>query len=150
MSLELVPVTQREAKRYVARHHRHHNPPVGAKAAVGAALNGEMVGVAFVGRPVAQGLDDGWTAEVTRLCTDGTHNAASFLYGAGARLARALGYRRCVTYTLKSESGASLRAAGWKVLYDVRGRSWNCPSRPRVDGKAQLEDKLLWEAPDAA
>lgn len=146
MSLELVPVTFREAAEYVRRHHRHHRAPRGARAVVGATNGDGIVGVAFVGRPVSRHLDNGWTAEVTRLCTDGYPNAASFLYGAAARLARALGYRRCVTYTLASEDGTSLRAAGWKVLYEVEGRSWDRPGRPRVDSHPTV-DKLAWEAP---
>jgi hypothetical protein len=101
-------------------------------------------GVAIVGRPVARHLDNGWTVEVNRTCTDGTANANSMLYGAAARAARALGYRRLITYTLKSESGASLRGAGWHVVGERDGRSWSCPSRPRTD-KHPLEAKLLWE-----
>jgi hypothetical protein len=98
-----------------------------------------------VGRPVARHFDDGYTAEVTRCCTDGTPNACSKLYAAAARAAKALGYRRLITYTLKSEPGTSLKAAGWRVVWEVKGRTWSCKSRPRVD-KAPTEDKLLWEA----
>lgn len=101
--------------------------------------------MAIVGRPVARGLQDGWTAEVTRVATDGTPNAPSALYGACWRVARALGYRRLVTYTLATEPGTSLRAAGWRVVGEVRGRSWSCASRPRVD-RAPAQEKLRWEA----
>ena len=61
------------------------------------------------------------TLEVTRLCTDGTKNACSFLYGKAARAAFALGYRRIGTYTLPDEGGASLRAAGWKLIGERGG-----------------------------
>jgi hypothetical protein len=97
-----------------------------------------------VGRPVSRERDDGWTLEVTRLCTIGTKNACSFLYGAAARATFAQGYARLGTYTLKREPGTSLLAAGWKLIAEVKGRSWNCPSRPRTD-KHPTEDKLLWE-----
>jgi hypothetical protein len=108
--------------------------------------DGERVcGVAIVGRPVARGLDDGLTLEITRVCTDGTPNAASALYGAARRATFALGYRKLVTYTLASESGISLRASGYRVVGEVQGRSWNCASRPRVD-KHPLDNKLRWEA----
>ena len=94
---------------FIARHHRHHRPPRGAKFAAGATLVGELVGVATVGRPVSRQLDDGFTAEVTRLTSDGTRNACSFLLGAAWRASKAVGYRRLVTYTLTEEQGASLR-----------------------------------------
>ena len=102
-----------------------------------------LVGVCVVGRPVARGADTGWTLEVTRLATDGTRNACSFLYGAAAKAARAMGYRRIITYTLASEHGSSLRAAGWVEEAHVRGQSWSRPSRPRED-VSPTEDKTRW------
>jgi hypothetical protein len=147
--LELVPITLREANAFVEAHHRHHGPSRGCICVVGVAdgwINKAPVirGVVIVGRPVARALSDQWTAEVTRLCTDGTRNACSMLYAASWRAVRALGYRRLVTYTLESEGGASLRAAGFKVVGQVTGRSWSCVSRPRVD-TAPHQDKLRWE-----
>jgi hypothetical protein len=133
-----------EANAFVAAHHRHHGPVVGHLFSLGAALHGKIIGVVIVGRPVARGRDDGVTAEVTRLCTDGTQNACSFLYGAAARAAFALGFKRVGTYILASEPGTSLRAAGWRQIGEVRGRSWSAPSRPRVD-KHPTQDKLLFE-----
>jgi hypothetical protein len=103
------------------------------------------VGVVTVGRPVARHFDNGWTAEVTRCCVaEGNKNAASMLYGAAWRAARAMGYARLITYTLIEEPGTSLRAAGWKTIGQTEGGSWNTPSRPRVD-KAPLGKKTLWE-----
>jgi hypothetical protein len=87
---------------------------------------------------------DGVTVEITRLCTNGTRNAYSFLYGAATRAAFALGYQRIGTYTLPEEGGASLRAAGWKLIGERGGGSWDCPSRPRVD-KHPTQQKFLWE-----
>jgi len=104
----------------------------------------KLVGVVIVGRPVARGFDNGWTAEITRCCTDGTKNAASMLYAAAWRAARAMGYRRLITYTLIEEPGTSLRAAGMKEIGKTKGGSWNCPARPRTD-KAPLGQKTLWE-----
>ena len=144
MSLQLVPVTLREAKAFVERHHRHHKAPQGGLFAIGAAKDGEVVGVVIVGRPVARMLDDGWTAEVTRCCTDGTRNAPSMLYRAAWRAARAMGYRRLVTYTLPEEGGASLRAAGWRLIGEAGGGSWQRESRPRVD-LHPTQTKLRWE-----
>lgn len=89
-------------------------------------------------------MDDGWTLEVNRCCTDGTPNACSMLYAACWRATRALGYRRLITYTLTSEPGTSLKAAGWKVIGQTKGRSWDTPSRPRVTVNPQ--DRTLWEA----
>lgn len=145
MTLSLSPIDFPEAAKFVGLHHRHHNPPVGWKFGV-AALDeaGKIVGVVMVGRPVARFTDDGWTLEVLRCCTDGTKNACSFLYATAWRAAKALGYRRLVTFTLPQEGGASLRATGWRELYKTPGKSWSVPSRPRVDAHP-LGPKTLWE-----
>src|SRR5918911_4759116 len=108
--MEAVPLHLREANQFVARHHRHNLPCVGCKFAVGAAVDGKVVGVAICGRPVCRRLDDGRTLEVLRVATDGTANACSFLYSRCAKIARLLGYAKVITYTLSSEGGASLRA----------------------------------------
>jgi hypothetical protein len=142
--MSLVPLDFADAAAFVREHHRHHTPPVGHKFSVGAEQDGKIVGVVIVGRPVSRMRDDGRTLEVTRLCTTGNKNACSLLYGAAARAAFALGYARIGTYTLKREPGTSLVAAGWQLIGEVRGRSWDCPSRPRTD-KHPTEDKLLWE-----
>ncbi len=145
MSLLLQPLTLREANEFVRLHHRHHKPVPGAKFCIGASMGGAVVGVVIVGRPVSRMLDDGWTLEVNRSCTDGTKNANSLLYGAARRAAWALGYRRLVTYTLPEEGGASLRAAGWKCLGERGGGKWGRDSRPRVDTHP-LQKKMLWVA----
>jgi hypothetical protein len=142
--LRAIPIELEEANAFVAGFHRHHKPATGHKFSIGAALAEKIVGVCIVGRPVSRMRDDGETLEVTRLCTDGTRNACSFLYGAAARAAFALGYRRIGTYTLPDEGGASLRAAGWKLIGQRGGGSWSRGSRPRVDA-APLQTKLLWE-----
>jgi hypothetical protein len=114
------------------------------KFAIGAHDGDGVVGVAIVGRPVARGLDDGWTAEVLRVCTLGAQNACSLLYAACWRACRAMGYRKLITYTLKSEPGTSLRAAGWRVVGEVTRRSWHTPSRPRVD-RDERQERFRWE-----
>ncbi len=142
--MRVVPLDLAEANAFVAEHHRHHKPVVGHKFSLGAALAEKIVGVVIVGRPVSRMRDDGATLEVTRLCTDGTKNACSFLYGAAARAAFALGYTRIGTYILDTEPGSSLRGAGWKLIGQRGGGSWNVPSRPRVD-KHPTQGKLLYE-----
>ena len=132
--IELRPINQAVAFGFIREHHRHHNVPVGGLWWQGVhSDSGSLVGVAISGRPVASALDDGLTAEVTRLCTDGTYNACSMLYAAARRVAQDKGFRRGLTYILESEDGASLRASGWSPLWTVKGRSWNCESRPRED-----------------
>lgn len=137
-------VSFKEAADFVSQHHGHHTPPQGHLFSIGCYEGERLCGVVIVGRPVARGRQDGFTAEVTRCCTDGTKDAPSFLYGCAARAALALGYQRIGTYTLASEGGASLRGAGWRVVAEVKGRSWNFACRPRTD-KHPTEDKLLWE-----
>jgi hypothetical protein len=144
--LQLRRIAFKDAAAFVAAHHRHHTPPAGHIFSLSALREGALVGVVIVGRPVSRHRDDGLTLEVTRLCARaGERNACSFLYGAAARATFALGYARLGTYTLKSEPGTSLRAAGWKLVAEIKGRSWDTPSRPRTD-KHPTTDKLLWEA----
>ena len=145
--LEVTPIDFAEANAFVAKYHRHHKPMPGVKFCI-AVSDGETIrGVAMVGRPVARNSDNGYTLEVNRLCTDGAKNACSMLYGAAWRAARALGYRRLITYTLPAEGGASLRSAGWKLLGERGGGNWNTKSRPRIDTAELLQgQKLLWEA----
>ena len=130
-TIKAVPLTLRQANAFVAEKHRHSRPVRGAKLSVGIAVRGQLVGVAIIGRPVSRRLDDGETIEVTRVCTDGTLHACSCLYGRVIRIARELGYKRVVTYTLASEPGSSLKAAGFVRDADVPNANWDKPSRPR-------------------
>lgn len=142
--LQLRKIELSEANDFVRVLHRHHKPVVGHKFSLGAVSDENLVGVAIVGRPVSRMRDDGNTLEVTRLCTDGTRNACSFLYGASAKACFALGYRRIGTYLLASETGSSVLGAGWRCLGERGGGSWSVPSRPRKDTHP-LEKKLLFE-----
>jgi hypothetical protein len=146
--LAIVPCNHKAANAFIRLHHRHHLPPQGYVFTLAVAdASGQVRGVATVGRPVARHLQDGLTLEVTRVATDGCPNACSALYGAAWRAARALGYRRLVTYTLLSEPGTSLRAAGWRVVGESPGGSWSKPSRPREDRQPlAMGQKLRWEA----
>src|SRR5688572_27074501 len=165
MSLRIVPVTLEDANAFVRRLHRHNKPVVGAKFCIGVVARvvrdvecigpnqtvDDIVGVAIVGRPVAPRLDDGLTAEITRVCTDGTKNAASMLYGACRKAARAMGYDRIFTYTLPEEGGASLRAAGFKLDKDDAGGSaamWHNRDGRKVEpvGNDLIGGKWRWAA----
>lgn len=148
MTLHLVPIRFAEAVAFVATWHRHHQPPVGCKFCIGVAdHDGILRGVAIIGRPVARHLDNGQTLEVTRTATDGTRNVNSKLYGAAWRAAQALGYTRLVTYTQAPETGASLRAAGWKTIAHRPARpGWDRPSRPRRPTGTEYMPRTLWEA----
>jgi hypothetical protein len=144
MKLAVVPLELGEANAFIREFHRNHGEVVGHKFSLGAALGDRICGVAIIGRPVARMRDDGLTLEVTRLCTDGTRNACSFLYGAAARASFALGFKRLGTYILASENGASLKASGWRLVGQAGGGSWGREARPRVD-KHPTQGKLLFE-----
>jgi hypothetical protein len=142
--LEIVPCELSEANAFVSQHHRHHGPVVGHKFSL-AVSDGEKVrGVAIVGRPCSRMLQDGETLEVTRVATDGAINACSALYSACWRAARAMGYRRLVTYILAEELGTSVRAAGWQQVGATRAESWNRKTRPRVD-RHPTQSKIRFE-----
>ncbi len=143
--LELQPITITEAKKFIKEHHRHHPALVGAKFAVAVSHQEKIVGVTTVGRPVARMLDDSWTLEVTRVCTlNGFKNTASMLYSASWRAAKAMGYKRVISYILKSERGTSLKAAGYKIIGEAGGGTWNRKKRARID-KHPIGEKLLFE-----
>lgn len=145
MSLYRVPVSWDDAGKFVDANHRHHRKPVGYKFCTGVALEGILVGVAIVGRPSAREFDDGLTLEVTRTATDGTKNANSMLYAACWDGAKGQGYQRLITYTQEGESGASLRAAGWRIVAQRPARKgWDTPSRRRENKNANIQ-RTLWE-----
>lgn len=129
--LELTPVTLKEANGFVQQYHRHHKPSVGHKFSIGVREGEKMVGVAICGRPVSRHYDDGYTLEINRLCTDGTHNACSILYGAAYRAAKAMGYKKVITYILESESGVSLKASGYQCEGKAGGFEWNGERKPK-------------------
>ena len=140
-----MPISIQDARIWVDRIHRHHRAPLSGLFAVACAEGDEVIGVAIVGRPVARMLQDGWTVEVTRVAVEQGHkNACSMLYGACWRAARALGWRKAITYTLQSEAGTSVKAAGWKCIGEAGGGSWNRPSRPTID-KHPTQRKMRWE-----
>lgn len=121
---EIVPLTLAQARRYVAEHHRHNEPPIGHRFSIGLERQGELVGVVIAGHPVARNADDGRTVELLRLTTTGDRNACSRLYGAACRAATAMGYRKAITFTLADEPGTSLRAAGFLVDGVTDGGGW--------------------------
>lgn len=145
--LTVIPLQLQDAGDAVDRFHRHHKRPQGHKFSLGVLRpDGSLCGAAIVGRPVARSLDTGWQVEVTRVATDGTPNACSALYGAAWRTAKAAGYLRAITYTQDGESGASLCAAGWRLVAELRPRKgWDTPSRPREDRGTDGIGRFLWE-----
>lgn len=141
--MKIRPITFHEACEFISRHHRHSRPTVGCKFCIGLFDNAEMVGCAVCGRPVARRLDDGLTVEINRLCTDGTRNACSMLYGAACRVAKAMGYEKAVTFTLMSENGASLKASGFTLeAENCGGIKWTGPRDKGQD--LPKENKKRW------
>ena len=121
---EIRNINLKEANAFINIHHRHHNGTVGCKFAIGLYERNKLIGVAICGRPVSRHLDNGEICEINRLCTLGDNNACSQLYGACARIARAMGYKKIITYILKSESGASLKASNFICEGEAGGTHW--------------------------
>ncbi|MDR0654630.1 MAG: hypothetical protein LBG12_15170 [Synergistaceae bacterium] len=133
-SMRICPVTLREARQFVKTHHRHNSEPSGHKFSIGLKEDGQLIGVVTAGQPIARANDDGYTLEITRCCVlEGRRNANSMLYAAAIRAARAMGFRRILTYTLPEESGASLKAVGFQSdgLRRHNSNGWNMPGRAR-------------------
>ncbi len=147
-TLSVTKIGYTTAARFVGEHHRHSpNPPPGHFVSLACFDGDRLCGVAMIGRPEGRGHDDGTTANVTRLATDGTRNACSKLYAAANRWRKRRGFAAMRTYTLERESGASLRAAGWIPEAVIKARRWSCPSRPRRARAVESENKIRWRAP---
>ncbi|MEU7922949.1 XF1762 family protein [Micromonospora zamorensis] len=123
------PISYRQACAYISAHHQQVERTQGHTFSLGLTNHaGNLIGVAMVGRPDIRHHDDGLTAEVTRLATDGPRNACSVLLAAAWRVARRMGYQRMITYTRTDRPAAGLRAAGWKVVTET----------PAAGGRNQL------------
>ena len=145
--LRIAPSSISAARKFVGQHHRHNLPPQGGLFACRLEEDGETRGVAIIGRPVARKLDDGYTAEITRCCTDGVSNGCSMLYGAAVRACRALGFHSVITYTLQSETGASLKASNWKLEAEIVGQAfWKNRYQTDLFGNERRppEPKIRW------
>jgi hypothetical protein len=147
----IVPMTLREANDFVEQFHRHSRRTSrdGGRFAIGASSGEQLLGVAIVGQPVARLLNDGTTAEVLRVCVKPglgpRNNVCSFLYGRCWRIWQAMGGKRLVSYTLQSESGASLRGAGWKVVGETKPDQWSRQDRAREWQPIYGQLKFRWE-----
>jgi hypothetical protein len=134
--ITLDAVSWAEVKQFVRLWHRHNKPPVGFKVLIGAYNGTELIGVGILGRPINRILQDRGYLEVTRVCIKPCHphglewNACSMLYGRLCREAKKRGAKKVCTYVLTSESGISVRAAGFEQVKFVRGRKWRCKARP--------------------
>lgn len=145
--LTIKPCELGEANAFVAKVHRHHKPTVGHRWSYCVVdEEGQTRGVAIVGRPVARAIDQHSIVEVLRVATDGCDNACSALYGAACRQQKAHGYNKAITYTLASEPGISLRAAGWRPVLVSDGGSWirDAPGRSKKDVAPTIA-KIRWE-----
>jgi hypothetical protein len=140
--MEIRPITWKQANEYVKANHRHHGTTTGCRFCLGVYEGEELHGVAICGRPVSRMLDDGRTIEINRLCTDGTRNACSMLYGACTRVAKAMGYRKAITYILQSENGASLKASNFTCEGTAGGVKWT--GKRDTGAKYPHEMKTRW------
>ncbi len=140
--MKIIPISLKMANEFISIYHRHHKPCRGCKFCIGLIDKTELVGVAVCGRPVSRHLDNGFNLEINRLCTDGTKNACSMLYGACVRIAKAMGYQKVITYILQSENGASLKASNFTCEGIAGGEIWTgCRKR---DNGVPKELKTRW------
>lgn len=142
--LTIRPIGLKEANEFVTKHHRHHKATIGHKFSISIVDDDKKVhGVAICGRPVSRHLDDGLTLEINRLCTDGTMNACSKLYGACVRIAKNMGYKKIITYILESENGASLKASNFTCEGKAGAPMWTGKRSGRENGVPK-EYKTRW------
>lgn len=144
--LSIRPITLKQARLFVQDHHRHHEQPQGGLWAIALMRSDELVGVAIAGRPVSRVLQRRRYCEIVRVCViPGVPNGCSMLYARCRRIAQQMGYLRTISYTLPSEGGASLRAAGYTPEAETAGGSWSRRSRPRIDTHP-TDPKIRWGA----
>ena len=145
--MRITPITLKQASEFVKQHHRHNTAQRGHKFSIGLVdEKGELIGVGTAGRPVSRALDNGKTIEITRICVkEGYRNGCSMLYGRLKRILQLMGYEKIITYTLKSESGSSLKAIGAKIVGEVYPRSWNTQKRKRREQGIYFQEKFRWE-----
>lgn len=147
--MKITPLTLRAANDFVEKWHRHsaRTNNDGGKYAIGLECDGELVGVAIVGRPNARLLQIPGSAELLRLCTSPTapKGSESKLYARAKRIWQLMGGTTIHTYTLKKESGDSMRGAGMKEpAADVAIQQWNRKNRPRAERQIYEEPKVRW------
>ena len=141
--LEIRPIGLKAANCYVEKYHRHHKKVAGHKFSICVCDGERIAGVAICGRPVSRYIDDGTILEINRVCTDGTKNACSMLYGACCRIAKDMGYRKIVTYILKSENGASLKASNFTCEGEAGGEIWTGETRERQRSSEREENTMV-------
>ncbi len=142
-SREIRPITLKEANTYVNAYHRHNTGTVGCKFAIGLYEGEQLIGVAICGRPVSRYLDDGTICEINRLCTRGDVNACSMLYGACSRIARDMGYKKIITYTLASESGITLKASNFICEGRAGGTHWTGKRNRQQNLPAEMKTRWM-------
>lgn len=146
--MKIVPCTYKTACDFVNQHHRHHIASQDCKFCLGLINDNKLCGVAICGRPVSRYLDNGFTLEINRLCTDGTKNACSKLYGACCRVAKEMGYEKVITYILESEDGASLKASNFVCDGKAGGTHWTGIREQKqlsfIEDKTPKEMKVRW------
>ena len=142
--MKIAPITFKEASAYINKHHRHHRSTIGCKFCISVVDdNGQIHGVAVCGRPVSRFLDDGLTLEINRVCTDGTRNACSMLYGVSCRIAKEMGYHKVITYILASESGTSLKASNFVCEGEAGGIHWTGTRNKGQDIPAEMKTRWV-------
>lgn len=147
MNLQIVPISIKQANEYVAKWHRHNSPVRIARFALAVqGEDGNIHAVGIVGLPLARALMDGYIVEILRVASDGTRNTCSMLYGNCRKAAFALGFNRVITYNLHTESGASLKAAGFQLVCTTAGgKTWQ--NRPgRKHQQVVFSEKNRWES----
>lgn len=147
--MRVVPLTLRQANDFVEKWHRHSSRTSndGGKYAIGLEHDGDVVGVAIVGRPIARLLQKDGAAELLRLCISPSapRCAGSKLYARARRIWQLMGGTTLHTYTLQRESGASLRGAGLKVpAAEIDGAQWTRKTRERRVKAIHDEPKFRW------
>lgn len=146
--MEIKPIGLREANDFVDQYHRHNKHCRGCKFCLALYHEDQLMGVAICGRPIARNLDDNYTLEILRVCVINTapKGANSKLYARCKRIGQLMGYKRIITYTLKSESQCSLRAVSARKEADVKSDDWGSKNRKRKRKSQPVykEEKIRW------
>ena len=146
--LSCIPLTLKDANKFVKEFHRHNKDCRGHRFSIGAIYKDELVGVAIIGRPIARKLDQKLIAEVLRNCVKpaAPKGTCSFLYSKAIQVWQVLGGKKVITYTLETEKGSSLKAVSFKNVSKTPVFKYGWTNRKnRILPETQKVRKVRWE-----
>lgn len=138
---EVVPVGLEIANSFVRGHHSYMSRVHRCKYSLGLTFDKELVGVIICNVPSSPHYDDGRTLEILRCAIAvGWPHAASKLIGQACRVARAMGYKKVITWCDAAKSGTSYVATNFKLVKISQRSHWKTrPAKREEEPSSQMK-----------